>query len=43
MKTKTLLSYNFVYVDTIKLEQDANGDIISYNPKDRYLKKIQPV
>ncbi len=39
MKTKTLLSYNFVYVDTIKLEQDANGDIISYNSKGRYLKK----
>ena len=36
---KKLLDYVFDYIDEIKPERDIDGNIITYNPKERYAKK----
>lgn len=36
---KKLLDYVFDYIDEIKPERYVNGNIITYNPKERYAKK----
>ena len=36
---KKISFYFFIYIDEIKPERDVDGNIITYNPKDRYAKK----
>lgn len=38
---KKLLDYVFDYIDEIKPERDIDGNIITYNPKERYAKKVR--